>query len=147
MSVRYMNSIDSGGRPHQKGAVQASRQMQDWTRGMEISCSRQRSVIDEKRTVLPAFSAQGIRRDVLAAALALLLILFAGILCADLEALYAGGERIGKLSAGIASLEDTNALLRDRLSVAMSHPVLVRQAEAPEEGADLFIIQSTVPES
>ena len=78
MSVRYMNSIDSGGRPHQKGAVQASRQMQDWTRGMEISCSRQRSVIDEKRTVLPAFSAQGIRRDVLAAALALLLILFAG---------------------------------------------------------------------
>ena len=29
----------------------------------------------------------------------------------------------------------------------MSHPVLVRQAEAPEEGADLFIIQSTVPES
>ena len=126
-------------------SVPASRQIQDWTRGMEISSTRRREVIAERRTALPVFSSKGIRWDVLMVSLLLLLLLLMGILLADMEALHAGGERIGKLSTGIISLEDTNSLLRQELSVAMNHPVLRSKAESMAPENETVIILSASP--
>ena len=83
----------------------ASGQVQNWARGMELSSGRRRGVINEKKSSLPAFSSEGIRWDVLTVALALVLLLLTGILAADVGALFAGGDRIGKLSDRIESLE------------------------------------------
>ena len=126
--------------------VPASRQIQDWTRGMEISSTRRRNVISERRTALPVFSAKGIRWDALTAALLLILLLFAGILLADMGALYAGGERIGKLSAGITSLEDSNSVLRQELNRAMNHPVLLSSTESMIQINETIVIPSAIPE-
>ena len=141
-----MNPVDPGGSQQRPGAVYASRQVQNWTRGLEIQTARQREVIAEKRTSLPILSRGGIRWDVLVITLTLLALLFTGILFADLEALYAGGNRIGKLSAGIESLEGSNTLLREQLSIALNHPVLRNQSAAADTEKNLRVIRSTVPE-
>ena len=146
----YVSSRLGGGfaTPRRQSAwpVPASRQIQDWTRGMEISSTRRRSVISERRTALPVFSAKGIRWDALTAALLLILLLFVGILLADMGALFAGGERIGKLSAGITSLEDSNSLLRQELTRAMNHPVLLSNAENMVQINETIVISSIIPE-
>lgn len=113
---------------------------------MEISTTGRREVIAERRTALPVFSARGIRWDVLMTALLLLFLLFTGILLSDMGALYAGGERIGRLSSGITSLEDTNSQLRQKLSLAMNHPVLQSTAESITEINETVIIPSAFPE-
>ena len=125
-------------------SVPASRQVQNWTRGMEISYARQHEVIAEKKSSLPVFSAKGIRWDVLTVALSLVLLLFIGILIADVGALYAGGERIGKLSAGIASLEGSNSILREELSTALNHPVL-RNKDSGVELNETVVVLSPAP--
>ena len=126
--------------------VPASRQVQNWTRGMEISTGRQRSVINEKQNTLPAFSAKGIRWDVLTVALSLILLLFVCILAADIGALFSGGGRIDRLSAGIESLEGTNAILRQELSAAMNHPVLRNMAGSSEPLNERVVVLSPAPE-
>ena len=70
------------------------------------------------------FSAEGIRWDVLAIALTLVLALFITVLAADVDALFAHGGRIGELNAGIASLETNNSSLREALSGYVRFPVL-----------------------
>ena len=129
--------------PRQKGVLASrrrqapvSRQVQDWTRSIQPRSGSRRSVIDRKASMLPAFSREGIRWDALIIVLSLLLLVFAGILFSDLDAICSGGDRIGKLSAGIVSLEGSNAMLQEELSLAMRHPVLARmneQAEVIEE--------------
>ena len=124
----------------------SSGQVQSWTRGMEISSGRRRGVIDEKRTSLPAFSAEGIRWDVLVVALSLVLVLFVSILAADVGELFAGGERIGRLSDGIRSLEGSNSILRAELSVALNHPVLRSKAEGAETVNETIVVLSPAPQ-
>ena len=126
-------------------SVPVSGQVQNWTRGMENSSGRQHGVIDEKRPSLPAFSAEGIRWDVLTVVLALVLLLFFCVLAADVEALHAGGERIGKLSDGIRSLEGSNSILREELSVALNHPVLRNMAESAEPVNETVVVLSPTP--
>ena len=113
---------------------------------MEISSGRRRGVIDKKDASLPAFSSEGIRWDVLVIALSLALLLFVCILAADVEAVFAGGDRIGKLSEGIESLEGTNSILRQELSVALNHPVLRSKAESETVLNERVIILSPSPE-
>ena len=124
----------------------ASGQVQNWARGMEISSGRRHGVIDEKRSSLPAFSAEGIRWDVLVVALSLVLVLFIGILAADVSELFAGGERIGRLSDGIRSLEGSNSMLRAELSVALNHPVLRSRAGDAETAGETVVILSPAPQ-
>ena len=113
---------------------------------MEISSGRRHGVIDKKRSSLPVFSPDGVRWDVLVIALALALLLFVCILAADVGAIFAGGDRIGKLSAGIESLEGTNSILRQELSVALNHPVLRSKAESETELNERVVILSPSPE-
>ena len=124
-----MNSIQGYALPQQEGLFSvpgrqqlyspySSRQVQDWTRGLN-STSRNRSVVTETVHALPVFSSRGIRWDVLLVTLALVMILFFGVLFSDLQALNAGGQRIGQLSEGIACLEDNNALLQAQLDVSL----------------------------
>ena len=120
--------------------------MQDWTRRMEISTAGHREVIAERRTALPVFSAKGIRWDVLMTALLLLFLLFTCILLSDMGALYAGGERIGRLSNGITSLEDTNSRLRQELSLAVNYPAQRSKTESIAEISETVIILSAIPD-
>ena len=125
--------------------VPVSRHAQDWTRSLEAASGGHRRVIDRKASVLPAFSAEGIRWDVMIVILSLLLLLIAGVLVSDIEALRAGSSRIGKLSAGIESLEGSNAILEDEISMVMKHPVLKRMnelAEAEEETETVITISA-----
>ena len=73
------------------------------------------------------------------------LVLFACILFADAEALRAGGSRIGQLSAGIESLQDSNVMLQDEISLRMQHPVLTRMNEQAEAGEETVITISAAP--
>ena len=123
-----------------------SRQIQDWTRGMEFNSTGRREVITERKTALPVFSAKGIRWDALMITLLLILLLFTGILLADMQALHAGGSRIGKLSAGIMSLEDSNSQLRQELSLAMNHSALLSWAESINPVNETVIVLSAAPE-
>ena len=129
-----MNSIQGYALPQQEGLFSvpgrqqfpspcSSRQVQDWTRGLN-SGSRNRSVVTETVHALPVFSSRGIRRDVLLVTLALVMVLLFGILFSDLQALSAGRQRIGQLSEGIACLEDNNALLQAQLDVSQRNIAL-----------------------
>lgn len=115
------------------------RQVQDWTRGLENHTGRRRSVIAEKRIGLPAFSAESLLRGVLAAVLILLVI----ILLADLAAVHAGGSRIGRLSAGISSLEESNSLLRQEISRTGGGALARLQAD---EEPERVVVLSPAPE-
>lgn len=103
-----------------------------------------RRVIAEKRRPLPAFSAEGIRWDVLVITFVLALALFFCVLGSDLEALVTGGNRIGKLNAGIASLEESNGLLRERISLASGRTVLSVRADAGEPEQIVFLSPAPV---
>ena len=133
-----MNSIYSSSGLRQPQAGTASRQVQDWSRGLERHTGRQREVIDEKRIGLPAFTAESVLRGILTAVLILLVI----VLLADLAAVHDSGDRIGRLSAGIESLEGTNSTLRQKLSLALNHPVLRRKAEGAEPANERTVILS-----
>ena len=124
-------------------AVPASPQIQSWARGMEVRAVRHRSVIAEKRHPLPVFSSEGIRWDVLMVALSLILLLLIGILVSDVSALYAGDDRISRLSTGIASLERSNSILRDEISRTQFVPAKTRNAESEE--SERIVIPSPEP--
>ena len=98
------------------------------------------TVIAEKRMAAPAFSAGGVRRDVLRILLALILVLFVSVLLADLSALCSGGTRIGKLSAEIRSINSSNTLLQEELARISAHPVPVMQNQ--EKDAETVITLS-----
>ena len=97
----------------------------------------------EKKHPLPAFSVEGVRWDVLVVTLSLVLFLFLSILCLDTGALLSGGSRISKLNAGIASLEEDNSLLREKISRAAAEPFQLRSADS--EGTERLIILSPAP--
>lgn len=131
MTVLRMNTADNSAYPrcpHPFGipgqregfAVPASPQTRAWTREVKSGREKRRGVIAEKKQPLPMFSAEGIRWDVLAVALALVLVLFLAVLISDVNALYTHGDRIGSLNAGIASLEINNSSLREAISGAHS---------------------------
>ena len=157
MTVLRVNSSDRYASPRPGGvfadprrqnpwSVPAACQVQDWTRGLEISSSQRREVIAEKRVALPIISTKGIRWDVLLAVLMLVLFLFLGILLADMQAISAGGVRIGQLSAGIESLESSNTALRQELSFAMNRPVIRSSFGEANTEPPLYVIQSFIPE-
>ena len=149
MTVLRVNTTDEHVFPRQRNASPASGgrgycpAAQGWARGLERRSARQRDVIPEKRRPLPAFSREGIRRDFLTVALSLILILFLCILATDLSAMFTGGTRIGRLSVGISSLEESNSLLRQELSRAESRAFSARRSDA-EPGRT--VILSPAPE-
>ena len=108
-----------------------------------------RRVIAEKRRPLRPVSVEGVRWDVLVITLGLALLVFLGVLFSDAEALLTGGERIGSLQAGIESLESTNFSLREKLSIARSHPVLVQKSleKAQAEEPERVVLLSPPPEA
>lgn len=91
------------------------------------------------------FSAEGIRWDVLAIALTLVLALFITVLAADVDALFAHGGRIGELNAGIASLETNNSSLREALSGAHSLAGSYRISKAEDGESERIVVLSPAP--
>lgn len=136
MTVRAIGSDYPDSRRRQPHAY-ASPQLQSWARGLEISSSRRHEVI-AKGSALP-------RRGMPTVFLSLLLALLLVVLIADISAVRTGGENIRKLTAGIESLESSNALLRSELSVAMNHPVLRRKAEEAKAANERLVILSAEP--
>lgn len=100
--------------------------------------ARMRNVVTEKRRPRP-------RPAALVVALLLVLIFFGSILLADLSSVYAYTTTVNDLAAGINSLESSNRLLREELSAAMNHPVLLRQAEDAEPVTRTVISLSVEP--
>ena len=119
------------------------RQVQDWTRSIPARPAR-RAVIAERNPVTPSFSARSNRQDALTAVLVLLLVLFLVVIIADVSALCAGGERIGRLSSGIASLEQSNNLLREEIARAQSEPFIFQRADNGEP--ERVVILSPAPQ-
>ena len=102
-------------------------------------------MIAEKTQPLPMFSAEGIRWDVLAIALTLVLALFITVLAADVDALFAHGGRIGELNAGIASLETNNSSLREALAGAHSLAGSYRISKAEDGEPERIVVLSPAP--
>ena len=155
MTVLRVNTTDihAGPRPqngyagvHGRGgfADPASPQIQSWARGMEIRSVKQHHVIAEKKHPLPVFSSEGIRWDVLVIAVSLILLLFVSVLAIDVNALYAGSGRISGLSAGIASLEQSNILLREELSRERAARTFIRKPS--NEEPERVVVLSPAPE-
>ena len=120
------------------------RQVQDWTEKFSTGTGRQRPVITE-RCGRPGRNS--LHRDLPMIILVTALALFLAILLSDISTVSAVSAETRQLTSTIASLENSNSLLRSELSIALSHPVLLRKSEGTEEDADLFIIQSAIPES
>ena len=118
----------------------ASPQVQSWARGLEVASGRQRSVIAGTRAPMPVLSARGIRQDALTVVMAVLLAVFLIVLIADVNALHSNDTQIVLLNSTIESLESGNALLRDQLSTALRHPVLVRAAAEDGEPTDERVV-------
>lgn len=120
MSVLRMHPADeyavSGRRINPE--VPQSPQTLSWANGGRGRNAGRHDVIAEKKQPLPALSAEGIRWDVLAVTLTLVVAVLLFILISDVSALFAGNDRIGRLSAGIASLESSNSILREEISWA-----------------------------
>ncbi len=106
-----------------KRSAPAYHQAQDWT-GRFDPTVRYRSVV----TGTPV--RKGVRREVSAAILLAVLILFLCVLLADINTLHTASTQASQLSASITSLETSNSFLRSELSVALNHPVLRSQTEA-----------------
>ena len=95
-----------------------SPQTMSWANGGRSRSAGRHDVIAEKKQPLPVLSAEGIRRDVLTVTLTLVAAALLFILISDVNALFAGNDRISRLSAGIASLESSNSILREEISWA-----------------------------
>ena len=130
------------GIPGQRGglAVPSSPQTRAWTRNVKYGRGKRRSVVAEKTRPLPMFSAEGIRWDVLAVALTLVLALFLAVLAADVDALNTHGSRIGELNAGIASLKTNNSSLREAISGAQNLAGTYRISKAEEEPERIVVL-------
>ena len=96
---------------------------------------------------MPVLSSRGIRQDALAVVVTVLLAVFLIVLIADVTALHSNDKQIFRLNSTIESLESGNALLRDQLSTALRHPVLVRAAlEDGEPINEQVVFLSPAPE-
>lgn len=153
MTVLRANISDEHALPRRRNAffgprgsfsVPVSPQTQSWTKSLEINAGKRRSVIAEKKTPMRPFSSEGIRWDVLVVLLALALLLFICILVSDVSALCSGGYRIGRLSDGIASLEESNSALREKLYWTRDRWVLPWAAESSAD-AERTVILSLAP--
>ena len=153
MTVLRANMSDEHALPRRRNAffsprgsfpVPVSPQTQSWTRSLEINAGRRRDVIAEKRKPMPPFSSEGIRWDVLVVLLALALLLFICILVSAVSALCSGGYRIGRLNSGIASLEETNTHLQEKLYWERDRWVLPRSADSAD--AERTVILSLAPQ-
>ena len=102
------------------------RQVQDWTEKLNTGADRQRPVITE-RSSRPG---RNLRRDLPMMILVTALALFLAILLSDISTVSAVSAETRQLTSTIASLENSNSMLRSELSIALSHPVLRSQAEA-----------------
>ena len=102
------------------------RQVQDWTEKLNTGADRQRPVITE-RSIRPG---RNLRRDLPMMILVTALALFLAILLSDISTVSAVSAETRQLTSTIASLENSNSMLRSELSIALSHPVLRSQAEA-----------------
>ena len=136
---RYRNAYGAAG---QRGGMPspASPQVQSWARGLEAASGRQRSVIAGTRAPMPVLSSRGIRQDALAVVVTVLLAVFLIVLIADVTALHSNDTQIVRLSSTIESLESGNEVLRNRLSTALRHPVLVRAALEDGEPIDEQVV-------
>ena len=89
---------------------------------------------------MPVLSSRGIRQDALAVVVTVLLAVFLIVLIADVTALHSNDTQIVRLSSTIESLESGNEVLRNRLSTALRHPVLVRAALEDGEPIDEQVV-------
>ena len=156
MTILRMNTAEDSayprcphpfGIPGQRGGlvVPSSPQTRAWTRDIKSRRGKRRSVVAEKTHPLPMFSAEGIRWDVLAVALTLVVALLLAILVSDVDALNAHGSRIGELNAGIASLETNNSFLREAISGAQSLAGTYRLSKADEGEPERVVVLSPAP--
>lgn len=120
--------------------VPASPQTRTWTREAKARGAKRRSVIAEKTRPLPMFSAEGIRQNMPAVVLVLVLALFLAVLISDVNALFDHGNRIGELNAGIASLETNNSSLREAISGAEYLAGTYRISKAGEEPERVVVL-------
>ena len=104
-----------------------------------------RGVVTGNSHPLPAFSREGVRWDVLVITFALVLLLFLSVIIIDLSALYAGGSRIGKLSSGILSLEQSNDRLREEISLARIRAQSYELQKAADEEPERIVVLSPAP--
>lgn len=104
-----------------------------------------RGVIAEKRRPLRFFSREGIRGDVLTTILVLVLILCLCVLAADISALYSGGIRVGRLSAGVASLEQDNGQLQEQISRVQANLLTYRQNRETEPERVVVVSPAPLP--
>ena len=111
-----------------KPGVSAYSQVRNWAGRTDSGAGCYRDVI----TDVTAVRKKGIRRSMPAIILALTLILFISILLSDLCSVNAASAQARALSSSIASLESSNNLLRNELSIALNHPVLRNQADLAE---------------
>ena len=150
MTVLRMNTTENSayprcphpfGIPGQRGGlvVPVSPQTRTWTRETR-GRGKQRSVIAEKTHPLPMFSAEGIRQNMPAVVLVLVLVLFLAVLVSDVNALFDHGSRIGELNAGIASLETNNSSLREAISGAEYLAGTYRISKAGEEPERVVVL-------
>lgn len=155
MTVLRMNTTENSayprcphpfGIPGQRGGlvVPVSPQTRTWTRETR-NRGKRRSVIAEKTQPLPMFSSEGIRWDVLAVALTLIVALLLAILVSDVDALNAHGSRIGELNAGIASLEINNSSLREAISGAQYLAGTYRLSKAEDGEPERVVVLSPAP--
>ena len=89
---------------------------------------------------MPVLSSRGIRQDALAVVVTVLLAVFLIVLIADVNTLHSNDKQILRLSSTIESLESGNEILRDQLSTALRHPVLVRAALEDGEPIDEQVV-------
>ena len=110
-------------------------QAQNRTGKLSTGTGRQRAVITEA-------TRKNRRRTLPALLLAALMVLMLSILVCDLSMVCTAGAHAGELAASVASLENSNALLKNELSAALNHPVLRRQAEAQAEYGTLVTLSA-----
>ena len=90
-------------------------QTQDWTGGMAVSSSGRFRVVEDKKRKQPLISSEGIQWNVALAVLAVLGLVFAGILLADLAGMGTESRTLSKLSEKIETIENRNKKLQEEL--------------------------------
>ena len=102
-------------------------------------CRRQ--VVNQRNNKLKAFSAKGVRTDIVIAVFTVFFILLFALLFTDLSSLNHAGSNIRQTSSRIESLKAQNEQVRMDIALAEQHPVL---AADPYDQA--FLIRMTVPD-
>ena len=111
-----------------KPGVSAFSQAQNWRGRTDSGAGYYRDVITDVTVTRKG----SLRRAAPAILLAVALVLFLSILTSDLCSINAASAQTQALSSSIASLENSNNLLRNELSIALNHPVLRNQTDLAE---------------